>query len=86
MDQPGKVAKAACGQLNRENEYFSFPVRALEFSLERCGFGRLVRRQPGRSLLYSGNTNETRLSPFGYVFSNGTRSSAQPILGDAQKV
>ena len=25
MDQPGKVANPACGQLNRENEYF--PVR-----------------------------------------------------------
>ena len=27
-DQPGKVANPACGQLNRENEYFSVPVRA----------------------------------------------------------
>ena len=27
-DQPGKVAKPARGQLNRENEYFSVPVRA----------------------------------------------------------
>ena len=26
MDQPGKVANTAAGQLNRENEYF-FPVR-----------------------------------------------------------
>ena len=25
-DQPGKVAKPARGQLNRENEYFSVPV------------------------------------------------------------
>ena len=28
MDQPGKVANPACGQLNRENEYFPVPVRA----------------------------------------------------------
>ena len=28
MDQPGKAANPACGQLNRENEYFSVPVRA----------------------------------------------------------
>ena len=28
-DQPGKVANPARGQLNRENEYFPVPVRAL---------------------------------------------------------
>ena len=28
MDQPGKVANPACGQLNRENEYFPVRVRA----------------------------------------------------------
>ena len=28
MDQPGKVASAARGQLNRETEYFSVRVRA----------------------------------------------------------
>ena len=28
MDQPGKVDNPARGQLNRENEYFPFPVRA----------------------------------------------------------
>ena len=27
MDQPGKVANPARGQLNRENGYFSVPVR-----------------------------------------------------------
>ena len=27
-DRPGKVASPACGQLNRENEYFPVPVRA----------------------------------------------------------
>ena len=28
MDQPGKAANPACGQLNRENKCFSVPVRA----------------------------------------------------------
>ena len=28
MDQPGKVANPARGQLNRENGHFSVPVRA----------------------------------------------------------
>ena len=28
MDKPGKVANPARGQLNREHEYFSVPVRA----------------------------------------------------------
>ena len=35
MDQPGKVANPARDQLNRENEYFSVPVRALEFGVAR---------------------------------------------------
>ena len=28
MDQPGKVANPACGQLNREKEYFPVHLRA----------------------------------------------------------
>ena len=35
MDQPGKVANSARGQLKRENEYFPVPVRAREFGLAR---------------------------------------------------
>ena len=35
MDQPGKVANPARGQLNRENEYSPVPVRAREFGLAR---------------------------------------------------
>ena len=35
MDQPGKVANPARGQLNRENEYFPVRVRAWEFGLAR---------------------------------------------------
>ena len=35
MDQPGKVASAARGQLNRENNYFPVPVRSSKFGLAR---------------------------------------------------
>ena len=41
MDQPGKVANPARGQLNRVNEYSPVPVRALKFGLAR-------RVQPSR--------------------------------------
>ena len=41
MDQPGKVANPARGQLNRENEHSPVPVRASEFGLAR-------RVQPSR--------------------------------------
>ena len=46
MDQPGKVASPARGQLNRENEYFPVRVHASEFGLARDGFGSPVPRQP----------------------------------------
>ena len=35
MDQPGKVANPACGQLNRENVFFPVRIRAREFGLAR---------------------------------------------------
>ena len=35
MDQPGKVANPARGQLNRESGYPSVPVRACKFGLAR---------------------------------------------------
>ena len=35
MDQPGKVANPARGQLNRENEYFPVRDRAWELGLAR---------------------------------------------------
>ena len=41
MDQPGKVANPARGQLNRENELSPVPVCAWEFGLAR-------RVQPSR--------------------------------------
>ena len=48
MDQPGKVANAARGKLNRENEYFlsQFAPEAL---VSRDRFGRPVLRQPAHS-------------------------------------
>ena len=39
MDQPGKVANPARGQLNRENEYFFVRVRA-----GKSGLARQVRQ------------------------------------------
>ena len=45
MDQPGKVANPARGQLNRENKYPPVPVRAGEFGLA-SGFSRPGPRQP----------------------------------------
>ena len=46
MDQPGKVASPARGQLNRQNEYFPVRVRACENLVSRDGFGSPVPRQP----------------------------------------
>ena len=46
MDQPGKVANPARGQLNRENEYFPVRVRAWEFGVSRDRFSSPVPRQP----------------------------------------
>ena len=45
MDQPGKVANPARGQLNRENEYF-LPPFAHENLVSRDSFGNPVPRQP----------------------------------------
>ena len=46
MDQPGKVANPARGQLNRENEYFFVAFVAPENLVSRDGFGSPVPRQP----------------------------------------
>ena len=45
MDQPGKVANPARGQLNRENNIPLFPY-APENLVSRYGFSRPVPRQP----------------------------------------
>ena len=49
MDQPGKVANPARGQLNRENEYSPVPVRAWEFGLAR----RLQSSRPASAYSFS---------------------------------
>ena len=47
MDQPGKVANPARGQLKKENEYeYSLSPFAPEKMVSRNGFGRPVPRQP----------------------------------------
>ena len=45
MDQPGKVANPACGQLNRENNIPLSPC-VPENLVPRDGFSRPVPRQP----------------------------------------
>ena len=45
MDQPGKVANTACGQLNRENN-ISLSAFASENLVSRDAFGSPVPRQP----------------------------------------
>ena len=45
MDQPGKVAYPARGQLNKENNFPLSPY-APEDLVSRDGFSRPVRRQP----------------------------------------
>ena len=50
MDQSGKVANPARGQLNRENEHFvSLYPFAPENLVSRDGFDRSVLRQPAHS-------------------------------------
>ena len=46
MDQPGKVANPARGQLNRENEYIPLSPCGPENLASRDGFTRPVSRQP----------------------------------------
>ena len=49
IDQPGKVANPARGQLNRENEYSPVPVRALGFGLAR----RVRQSRPASACSFS---------------------------------
>ena len=46
VDQPGKVANPARGQLNKEHE-FSLSAFVPENLVSRDGFGRPVPRHPG---------------------------------------
>ena len=52
IDQPGKVANLACGQLDRENDIslnISLSLFAPENLVSRESFGRPVPRQPAYS-------------------------------------
>ena len=51
MDQPGKVANPAGGQLNRENNILLSPC-VPENLVSRDGFSRLVPRQPAHLHYY----------------------------------
>ena len=62
MDQPGKVAKPARGQLNRENGYFPFFVHTRDGVL-RDGFGSLVPCQPAHLHTQAGSGAYLRDSP-----------------------
>ena len=46
MDQPGKVANPARGQLNREKKYICLSAFAPEYLVSRDEFGSPVPRQP----------------------------------------
>ena len=48
MDQPGKVANPARGQLNKEKQYFPLSAFAPENLVSRDGFGSPVPRQPAQ--------------------------------------
>ena len=50
MDQPGKVANPARGQLNRQNEHFLSPFAPENF-VSRDGFDSPVPRQPAHPIL-----------------------------------
>ena len=61
MDQPGKVANPARGQMNR-GKLISLSLFAPEILVSRDGFGRPVPRQPSHSF------STLRLNP---VLTNG---------------
>ena len=46
VDQPGKVASPARGQLNRKNEYFPVSEFVPENFVSGDGFGNPIPRQP----------------------------------------
>ena len=89
MDQPGKVANPARGQLNWENSYFPVPVRACEFGLARR-FGSPV---PPRQLAHlhtqaeygaylRGSSRVSWWRPF--IQNRPTPSSQSRVYGVAQ--
>ena len=71
MDQPGKVANPARGQLNRENEHSPVPC-VPENLVSRDGFSRPVPRQPAHL--------HTRAESGAYVRDSSRVPRRRPIL------
>ena len=85
MDRPGKVANPARRQLNRENWYFTVPVRAWEFGLARRV--RQSRLAPACSSPYSGwiwclLTGFLPISAAGSIYETAIRHGPVPSLSD----
>ena len=96
VDQPGKVANPARGQLNRENDHFPIPVRACENLVSRDRFGRPVPRQSAHSpycaqaesVAYSRDSSRfPRRRPFSpiakrHLYGGGWVPMSQVVHGD----
>ena len=93
MDQPGKVASPARGQLIKENEYFPVPVRACESGLAR----RVRQSRPASacSSPYSGeiwclyvrdSSRVPRRRPFVYLKPPYAIGSVPSLSGHAIKL
>ena len=79
MNQLGKVANPACGELNRKNECFNISLSAFapENLVSRDGFGSPVPRQPahlhiiqtesGACILTRDSSQVPRPRPFIYI-------------------
>ena len=75
MDQPGKVANPARGQLNRENECFSLSPFAFENLISRDGFSAIPSRvslfilhnQAGSAVYSQDSSRFPRRPPFIYT-------------------
>ena len=69
MDQPGKVANPARGQLNKENEYFNISLSpfAPENLVSRDGFGSPVPRQHAHLDTQPDSSRVPRRRPFIYL-------------------
>ena len=91
MDQPGKVANPARGQLNRENEY-SIPLSPCvpENLVSRDGFSRPVPRQPARfhtqaefGAYLRDSSRVSRRRPFIYIKPSYAIGSVPSVSGHA---
>ena len=84
MDQPGKVASPARGQLNREN-YIFLSAFGPENLVSRDGFGSPVPRQPAHSILRLnlvltyGNAPEFRGGVHLFIYNRHTPSGQSRV-------